>query len=224
MQDHHKHLYYGGTVTSNAPFGTFEEKVNYSTQIPHGSNNDEEKLAGHPSAVLKDQQLTSAYSAEDAFQGLRSKIHARGINGLLQFKRSLLNQGVQYMDIESYMDFIKNLRIDLPKNLLYKIFGCFKDEDKDKIDSVLLWKKLLGPIDQARNQAVYNVFDAMDKDRDGFILFEELTELYNASKHPDVACGKETEDENSTNFVDYFQTHLILMVSFIINSRNSTIV
>ena len=187
LQDHHKQLYYGGTVTSNAPFGTFEEKTNYSTTLRPKDTNEStvDKAAGAPTSLLKDLQTSSVYSAEDAFNSLSSKIHARGINGLLQFKRALLSQGVQFMDIETYMDFLKNIRIDLPKNLLFKIFGTFKDEQKDKIDSVILWKKLLGPINQARNQEVYSVFDAIDTDKDGFILFEELKcllFLFNLSK------------------------------------------
>lgn len=32
LQDHHKYAIYGGTVSQNAPFGTFSDPVSYSTE------------------------------------------------------------------------------------------------------------------------------------------------------------------------------------------------
>lgn len=32
LQDHHRYLVQGGTVSQNAPFGTYNEPTNYSTQ------------------------------------------------------------------------------------------------------------------------------------------------------------------------------------------------
>ncbi len=32
LQDHHRYMINGGTVTSNAPFGTFNEPTDYKTK------------------------------------------------------------------------------------------------------------------------------------------------------------------------------------------------
>ena len=53
----------------------------------------------------------------------------------------------------------------------------------------------------------------MDKDRSGVLNMEDIKDVYNAKKHPDVIKGKKTEAEVLGEFLDTFEAHYALMVS-----------
>jgi calcyphosin len=54
----------------------------------------------------------------------------------------------------------------------------------------------------------------MDKDKSGVLNLDDIKDVYNAKKHPDVIKGKKTEAEVLGEFLDTFEAHYALMVSF----------
>ena len=54
----------------------------------------------------------------------------------------------------------------------------------------------------------------MDKNGNGNIEVDDLKGVYNATKHPDVKSGKKTEDEVLGEFLDTFEYHFSITVSF----------
>ena len=60
----------------------------------------------------------------------------------------------------------------------------------------------------------------MDKNGNGNIEVDDIKGVYNASKHPDVKSGKKTEDEILGEFLDTFEFHLSLTVSFLFYFQN----
>ena len=57
-------------------------------------------------------------------------------------------------------------------------------------------------------------FKKFDKDGNGYINIEDLKGRYNASNHPDVKLGKKTEEDILYEFLDTFEQHYSLNVSF----------
>lgn len=64
-----------------------------------------------------------------------------------------------------------------------------------------------------RRAIVRKVFRKLDKDGSGSISVEDIKDLYDASKHPDVLARKKTEDEVLTEFLDTFEVHYSLTVT-----------
>lgn len=54
----------------------------------------------------------------------------------------------------------------------------------------------------------------MDKDKSGVLNIDDIKDVYNAKKHPDVIKGKKTEEEILHEFLDTFELHYSLSVSF----------
>ena len=52
-----------------------------------------------------------------------------------------------------------------------------------------------------RKKIVLKAFNKLDKDKSGSIELSDIQGIYNASKHPDVASGKKTEDEVLVEFL-----------------------
>lgn len=53
----------------------------------------------------------------------------------------------------------------------------------------------------------------MDKDRSGVLNIDDIKDVYNGKKHPDVIKGKKTEEEVLGEFLDTFEAHYSLNVS-----------
>ena len=57
-------------------------------------------------------------------------------------------------------------------------------------------------------------FKIMDKDKSGVLNMDDIKDVYNGKKHPDVIKGKKTEEEVLGEFLDTFEMHYSLNVSF----------
>jgi hypothetical protein len=55
-------------------------------------------------------------------------------------------------------------------------------------------------------------FKIMDKDKSGVLNMDDIKDVYNAKKHPDVIKGKKTEEEVLGEFLDTFEAHYSLNV------------
>ena len=69
-------------------------------------------------------------------------------------------------------------------------------------------------MNNARRSICEKAFKIMDKDRSGVLNIEDIKGVYNAKKHPDVIKGKKTEEEVLGEFLDTFEQHYALSVSF----------
>jgi len=54
-------------------------------------------------------------------------------------------------------------------------------------------------------------FRKFDKNGNGLIEIDDLKDVYDPSRHPDVLCGKKTEDEVLAEFLDNFEYHFSLL-------------
>lgn len=54
----------------------------------------------------------------------------------------------------------------------------------------------------------------MDKDKSGTLNIDDIKDVYNAKKHPDVIARKKTEEEILGEFLDTFEMHYSLNVIF----------
>lgn len=54
----------------------------------------------------------------------------------------------------------------------------------------------------------------MDKDKSGVLNMDDIKDVYNGKKHPDVIKGKKTEEEVLGEFLDTFEAHYSLNVSY----------
>lgn len=58
-----------------------------------------------------------------------------------------------------------------------------------------------------RRALVEKAFRKLDKDSSGFLDIDDIKDLYNASKHPDVIQGKKTEQQILMEFLETFEAH-----------------
>jgi len=64
-----------------------------------------------------------------------------------------------------------------------------------------------GELNDFRTALVEKAFRKIDKDSSGFIDIDDIKDIYNASKHPDVVQGKKTEANILMEFLETFEMH-----------------
>ena len=58
-----------------------------------------------------------------------------------------------------------------------------------------------------RKKLISQAFDKIDKDKSGFVDINDIKDIYNASKHPDVLSRKKTEEDILLEFLETFENH-----------------
>jgi len=71
-------------------------------------------------------------------------------------------------------------------------------------------------MNEGRRNTVILAFKRFDSDGNGYINIEDLKGRYNAKNHPDVKMGKKTEEDVLYEFLDTFEQHYALNVTFLL--------
>ena len=71
----------------------------------------------------------------------------------------------------------------------------------------------IGEMCERRKRLITILFETFDKDKKGFVDLDEMRNAYCATNHPDVICGKKTEDEILAEYLDNLQYHFSLLKS-----------
>lgn len=64
-----------------------------------------------------------------------------------------------------------------------------------------------GDLNKNRLTLVKKAFDKLDRNRNGVVELDDIRDVYNASKHPDVLAGRKTPDQVLVEFLETFETH-----------------
>lgn len=101
----------------------------------------------------------------------------------------------------------KDFRVGISEDNVPILFEAF-DTNHDgtlNIDEFLM--AIRGELNDYRRALVEKAFRKIDKDSSGFIEIDDIKDLYNASKHPDVIQGRKTEDQILMEFLETFEMH-----------------
>jgi len=85
-----------------------------------------------------------------------------------------------------------------------QIFKFFDEDGSGTITYDEFLFGVRGEMNTRREQMVLLAFDVIDKDKSGIMDLDDITEAYDASKHPDVISGKKTKAAVLREFIDNF--------------------
>merc|ERR1711871_1312705 len=105
------------------------------------------------------------------------------------------------------MGFKKAMRecaLDLSEDDCHALFVHFDTDCSGDIDFEEFLQGLRGDLSARRQNLINMAFDVIDKDGNGVLEPDDLIDVYDASKHPDVLSGKKTPDEILREFLDTF--------------------
>jgi Ca2+-binding EF-hand superfamily protein len=117
------------------------------------------------------------------------------------------DDGSKSISLPEFAKACKEFRVGISEENVPLVFESF-DTNRDgtlNIDEFLM--AIRGELNDYRRGLVEKAFRKIDKDGSGLIEIDDIKDLYNASKHPDVVQGRKTEDQILMEFLETFETH-----------------
>jgi Ca2+-binding EF-hand superfamily protein len=126
----------------------------------------------------------------------RDKIKSRGARGIIGLQKlfSIMDDdGSKSISLYEFTKACKDFKVGVSEDNVPLLFEQF-DTNRDgtlNIDEFLM--AIRGELNDFRKAIIEKAFRKIDKDSSGFIDIDDIKDLYNAKKHPDVIQGKKTE-------------------------------
>lgn len=220
--DNHRSQF-GGTVASNAPYGTFDTPQDWTTTKADGARGDLLKLAGTtptagaptPGRSGGQEEIAQIRQAEQLVAVFREKLLARGTRGILGLGRLfhiIDDNHSQTLDATEFAKALRDFRMDMSEAEARILFNHFDASKDGQIDYNEFLRTVRGEMSPARNILVQRVFAKLDRNSNGIVEVDDIRGVYNAKQHPDVRMGKKTEEEVLGEFLDTFEMHHSLFV------------
>lgn len=163
------------------------------------------------------RQFDPRASEKSVLEQVRQKIisrGARGINGIKRVFKIMDDNESKTLDVEEFSKALNEYRIQIERPDVEKVFRLFDRDGNGEINYDEFLRSIVGKMNDQRRNIVTLAFKKFDRDGNGFINIEDLKGRYNASNHPDVKLGKKTEEDILYEFLDTFEQHYSLNVSF----------
>jgi len=146
-------------------------------------------------------------AVDAALAKLRRQLFEKGIsgtNGLARAFKTADFNGNKKLDPEEFVEALQFAGLFLPAREVSALFRKFDRSRDGSIDYDEFLRGVKGDLNERREAIVRKAFNKLDRDGSGVVTLEDLAGIYNASKHPDVATGKVTEEKVLTDFLNSF--------------------
>jgi Ca2+-binding EF-hand superfamily protein len=103
------------------------------------------------------------------------------------------DDGSKHISLYEFSKACKDFKVGINEENVPLIFDLF-DTNHDgtlNIDEFLM--AIRGEMNDYRRTVVEQAFNKIDRDGSGYITIDDIKDIYNAKRHPDVVQGKKTE-------------------------------
>jgi Ca2+-binding EF-hand superfamily protein len=103
------------------------------------------------------------------------------------------DDGSKHISLYEFSKACKDFKVGINEENVPLIFDLF-DTNHDgtlNIDEFLM--AIRGEMNDYRKTVVEQAFNKIDRDGSGYITIDDIKDIYNAKRHPDVVQGKKTE-------------------------------
>ncbi|KAM3137798.1 hypothetical protein pb186bvf_010041 [Paramecium bursaria] len=224
LQDHHRYVIAGGSVSANAPFGTTQQEqqqrpstafvqpqsFNIFKPLDDSKSQKAESQVSQPlTQSNRSQQQQVHYPIDapksnkkiDSIQVIRNKILSRGLRGLIgiQLKFQLYDkQHLGTLSQNEWLNSFKQWRLDVNENILIDIFNQIAINGMIAYDGFI--KSILGTMTLRKFNLIQQIYETFPKQTVEAIKFS-----FNAKEHPDVKFNRRREDDLLCEFIDTFE-------------------
>jgi Ca2+-binding EF-hand superfamily protein len=132
---------------------------------------------------------------------------ARGIIGLSKLFHIMDDDGSKTISEYEFLKACKDFKVGISDEnvpMLFKEFDTNRDGTLN-YDEFLM--AIRGELNDLRRGIIEKAFRKIDKDGSGILDIDDIKDLYNAKKHPDVVQGKKTEQQILMEFLETFEIH-----------------
>lgn len=87
----------------------------------------------------------------------------------------------------------KDFKVGISEENIPTLFEAFDANHDGTINIDEFLRSIVGEMNDFRRGLVEKAFNKIDKDGNGFLDIDDIKDVYNATKHPDVIQGRRTE-------------------------------
>jgi len=159
---------------------------------------------------------TGGLNMNEVLGKVRAKLASRGARGIIgmgkQFK-IFDDDNSRSLDQYEFKKAMKEQMLNLTDQEILALFNTFDRNRDGTIDYDEFVRVLRGPMNNFRRKLVLQAFNKLDKDKSGVVDINDIKDVYNAKRHPDVIAGKKTEEDILLEFLETFEAHHNIMDS-----------
>jgi Ca2+-binding EF-hand superfamily protein len=111
------------------------------------------------------------------------------------------------LDKYEFKKAIRDFKVDIPEDYVEIIFNAFDLNRDGTIDYDEFVRIIRGDLTPPRLALVKKAYAKLDKDGSGIVDIDDIRDVYNTSRHPDVMAGKKTSDQVLVEFLETFEMH-----------------
>ena len=148
-------------------------------------------------------------SAYQAVLKLRQVIKLRGTKGIFGIQRlfRLYDKTKSgQIDVNQFSNLCSAYRYNLSQQDIDALFAYFDNQNTGKINYDEVVRAVVGNMNNYRQNLVKRVFASLDRTGSGVVEANDIKNLYNSSRHPEVVSGKRTEEEVLGEWLDNLET------------------
>lgn len=162
-----------------------------------------------PERVDYELQGDEEYTIDDLLRDIKSRLLERssfGIRGLARIFKAMDDNGNHQLDIDDFRWGLIDFGITITKEEAAQILRYMDRDGNGTVDFDEFLRFLRGDLNSFRKNLIRQAYDKLDVNKDGLVKLDDIAQLYDASKHPDVLDGKKTPTEVFREFMDKWDT------------------
>jgi Ca2+-binding EF-hand superfamily protein len=141
---------------------------------------------------------------------VKKAMKIRGVNSFNDLQRRFKIMDDDHSLSLSYSEFKKALKelsslSDLTEGDLRCLFSYFDKDSSGSIDFNEFLSGIRDPMNERRLALVKKAFDRLDADKSGIIELNDVINVYDTSKHPEVMAKRKTKNQVLTEFLANFE-------------------
>ena len=133
---------------------------------------------------------------------------ARSIIGVSRIFKIMDDDGNGSLSLSEFAKGIAESKLDFTDPDIRCLFQAFDKNNDGTIDFDEFLRAVKGDLNRNRLRLVNKAFDKIDIDNSGELDYNDICDVYNASKHPAVLEGRKTERQVLEEFLSTFEMHL----------------
>mmetsp|Transcript_24623 Transcript_24623/g.28303 ORF Transcript_24623/g.28303 Transcript_24623/m.28303 type:complete len:253 (-) Transcript_24623:82-840(-) len=133
------------------------------------------------------------YTIEDLLKDIKNRLLERssfGIRGLSRIFKAMDDNGNHQLDLDDFRWGLIDFGITITKDEAYQIMTAMDRDGNGTVDFDEFLRFMKGDLNAFRKNLIRQAYDKLDVNKDGMVKLDDIEQLYDASKHPDVISGK----------------------------------
>ena len=117
------------------------------------------------------------------------------------------NDGNKRLSFVEFQQGCKDFKVNFSVDEIKFLFNRFDRNRDGSINYDEFLRAVRGGMKPERKALAERAFNILDKNRNGKIELVDISQTYNAKKHPAVKEGRKTEDQVLNEFLETFEVH-----------------